>query len=303
MDFNLRRLGLTKKSRILSITHANCMDGTGCQICLDNVFKNIDFVGLKYNDVDSILGKIIDNNYEGYDFIFLTDISPVNPSLLKSQNKIILLDHHNTAIQLHNPEENKYVVSDLCGTALTKLFLEKFFEKKLDSLNDVSYLINDYDLWTKNNSKSTFLNELHFFYFSDKFRKRFFDGNTRLTKEEIEYIRERKKQFQSSFDELEVYDLNKINACYFEANSFLNELCEKLLKMKYDVVFCRSPNKNSVSVRNKHPNLDVGDILKQLGYGGGHKDAAGFYEPDFTKMKKKICDIEDVILEQLKRIG
>ncbi len=70
--------------------------------------------------------------------------------------------------------------------------------------------------------------------------------------------------------------------------------------MKYDVVFCRS--KNSISVRNKHPKLDIGEILKELGYGGGHKDAAGFTEPDFTKMKQKISIIEDRILEELKRV-
>src|SRR4051812_45137469 len=92
MDFNLKRLGLSTNSKILSITHANCMDGTSCQICLDNVFKNLNCVGVKYNDIDSILTRLIDNNFEGYDFVFLTDISPQDANLLKDKNKIILLD-------------------------------------------------------------------------------------------------------------------------------------------------------------------------------------------------------------------
>ncbi len=303
MDFNLKRLGLSTGSKILSLTHANCLDGTSCQICLDNVFKNLDCVGVKYNDIDSILGSIIDHDYEGYDFIFLTDISPTNKTLLENKNKIILLDHHNTALDHHNPQENKYVFDGVCGTYLTKAFLERFFEKKMSSLNDLVYLVNDYDLWKKNNAKSTFLNELHFMYFSDKFRKRFFGGDTRLNPREIEYIRKKKKEFQKAYDDIEVYDMHKIKACYFETDHFLNELCDRLLKLRYDIVFCKSPTKNSISVRNKLPFIDIGGILKELGYGGGHHDAAGFFEPDFLKMKEKISIIENRIHEEMKRQG
>lgn len=301
MEFNLKRLGLSSQSKILSITHAHCCDGTTCQICLSNVFKNLSCLEAKYDEVDSILDNVIGRNYDGYDFVFLTDISPQDANLLKNKNKIILLDHHNTAKYHHNPQENKYVIDNYCGTLLTKVFLEKYFDKKLSSLDNLVYLVNDYDLWKKNNAKSTFLNDLFYLYFSDKFKKRFYNGDTRFTPDEISYLRRRKIEFQKTLDDLEVYDLPKINACYFESRMFLNELCEKLLKMKYDVVFCKNPTKGTVSVRNKLPYLDVGEVLKTLGYGGGHHDAAGFSEPDFLKMKEKISNIEDRILEEVKR--
>ena len=73
------------------------------------------------------------------------------------------------------------------------------------------------------------------------------------------------------------------------------------MKEKYDFVFARSRNKNSISVRNKHPDIDIGEVLKELGYGGGHHDAGGFYEPDFLKMKEKISIIEKHIVDELKR--
>lgn len=301
MDFNLKRLGLNTQSKILSITHGNCMDGTSCQICLDNVFKNLSCIGLKYNEIDSVLENIIQRDYDGYDFVFLTDISPVNSELLRNKNKIILLDHHNSAKYHHNPNENKYVFDNYCGAAITKAFLEKFFGKKISSLNNLIYLVNDYDLWTKQNAKSTFLNELHFKYFPDKFRKRFFSGDTRLTKEEIQFIRKRKSEFSFAVNNLELYELNKISACYFETNGFLNELCESLLKTKYDVVFCKSQSKNSISVRNKLSYVDIGSILKELGYGGGHPEAGAFFEPDFTTMKEKINNVVDRISEEIER--
>lgn len=301
MDFSLRRLGLTRNSKILSITHAHCMDGSTCQICLENVFSRLNCISAKYNEVDSLLERLIHSNFDDHDFVFLTDISPLNKDLLVGQNKIILLDHHNTAKVHHNPHENKYVLDNYCGSYVTKIFLEKFFDKKIPSLDNLVYLVNDYDLWKKQNAKSTFLNELHYMYFPDKFKKRFYDGNTRLTRTELDFIRKKKIEFKSEYDNLELYEMTKTKSCYFEADHFMNELCEKLMKEKYDFVFCRSRNKNSVSVRNKLPYVDVGEVLKELGYGGGHHDAAGFFEPDFFKMKEKMNRIEERIMIDIKR--
>lgn len=305
MEFNLRKLGLNHSSKILSITHAHCLDGSCAQIVIENVFRNVFSIDCKYDEIDKELEYFFQPEiYKNYDFIFLTDISPKDLSLLKNKNKVILLDHHNTALLHHNVNENKYVIPEKeSGSSLTKRFCEAYFKKELKHLNDLIYLSKDYDLWTKKNPKSTFLNELHFYYFSDHFKKRFFDGNTRFTEEEISYLRRRKQDFKNTFGSLDIYELHKIKGAYVEAEKFLNEIAEKLLNDGYNIVFVRnqSPYKNSISVRCKKGFVDIGSILKELGYGGGHPEAGGFVEPDFMKMKEKIETIEKRILLELKK--
>lgn len=279
MNFHLKTLGLTHSSKILSLTHAYCLDGSCAQIVLENVFKNVTSVSLKYDNIDSELENYyLKEVYGRYDFIFLTDIAPQNPELLKGRNKIILLDHHNTAIANHNPSENKYVIPDkYSGSSLTKRFCEDYFGVKLNHLDDLIYLSQDYDLWHKKNAKSTFLNELHFYYYSEVFRKRFFNGDTRFTPDEIKYLRKRKLEFKEVYDKLEIAELSHIKACVFFADKFLNEICEKIMKEEdYGVIFCKHPSKSSISVRTNLPRIDLGKVLKEMGLGGGHPQAAGF---------------------------
>lgn len=306
MEFGLKKLGLIRSSKILSITHAFCLDGTCSQIVIENVFKDVNSIACKYDDMDKELEYFLQPRiYENYDFIFITDISPKDPDLLKGKNKIILLDHHNTASCHHNKDENKYVIPEkFSGSSLTKKFCEDYFGKKLKHLDNLIKYSEDYDLWIKRYPKSTFLNELHFKYFSEGFKKRFFDGNTRFTNEEISFLRSRKQDFEYTFKSLDIYELHKIKGAYVQSESgkFVNEIAEKLLKDGYNIVFVRNQSqyKNSVSVRCKKGFVDIGTILKTLGIGGGHAEAAGFVEPDFMMMKSKIEDIEKFILLEMK---
>ncbi len=304
MEFRLKELGLNHSSKILSITHAFCTDGSCAQLIIENVFKNVTSIACKYDQIDKELEYFLETSvYDNYDFIFITDIAPQNMDILKNKNKVILLDHHNTAVAHHNPNENKYVIPEkFSGSSLTKRFCEDFFGKKLKHLDDLIYLSQDYDLWKKNNAKSTFLNELHFWYYSEEFKERFFNGDTRLNEAEISYLRKRKSDFKDIFNSLDIYDLHNIKGAYCEAGNFLNEIAEKLLK-DYSVVFVRnqSQHKNSISVRCRKGFVDVGGILKELGYGGGHSEAGGFSEPDFMKMKEKIEKIEERIALEIKR--
>jgi oligoribonuclease NrnB/cAMP/cGMP phosphodiesterase (DHH superfamily) len=305
LDFNLRRLGLNNSSKILSITHAHCLDGTVSQMVIEAVFKNVTSMAFNYEEIDGMLDSFINGvYYNNYDFIILTDISPKDPEILKGKNKIILLDHHAPKMYHHNPAENKYVIPDLfSGSSLTKKFCEEYFGTKINHLNDVVYLSQDYDLFHKCNCKSTFMNELHWMYHPEKFKKRFYGGDTRLNPDEIKYLRKRKREFKTTFDNLEIYDLHKIGGCYVESSNFLNEICEKLLKDKYNIVFCRnnSPRKTSISVRCRKGFVDIGKILEELGYGGGHPQAGGMSEPDFKILMDKILKIEERILLELKR--
>lgn len=302
MEFNLRKLGLTKQSKICSITHAFCTDGSCSQLILEQTFKNITCISSKYdNDRDKLIKNEIESG--NYDFVFLTDISPIDPEILKNQPKVILLDHHKSASYLHNPKENKYVIPDkFSGASLTKRFVEEYFGLPLRHLNNLVYLCQDYDLWHKKSAKSTFLNELHFFYYSEQFKKRFYSGNTRFTKQEIDYLRKRKKEFKEVYDNLDVFELNKIKGAFIHATNFVNELAEKLIKEKYDIVFIRNPDKNSVSVRGKKGFIDVGNLLKELGLGGGHEEAGAFIcKGGLIQLNETVKQIEERIYLEIKK--
>ncbi len=297
LDYSLRRLGLTKNSKVCSITHAFCCDGSTSQLLLQQTFRNITCISSKYDDNrDSLIKSEIESNK--YDFIFLTDISPIDPEILKDQNRVILLDHHASALYLHCPQENKYVIPDrFCGASLTKRFIEEYFGLPLKHMTRMVSYVQDYDLWTKRFPQSTFLNELHFFYYSEGFKKRFYSGDTRFTKQEIDYLRKRKNDFKKVFDELEVYELNKINGCFIQAISFVNELAEKLYTGKYDIVFIRNPEKNSVSVRCKNGFIDV---LKEYGGGGHGSSGAILIKGNLNDVFEKIKLIEERIYLEIK---
>ena len=308
MEWNLRKLGLNKKSKILNLTHAFCTDGTSCSIVIENCFINSTIQQVKYTEIDDVLENLHKSNFQDYDFVFITDISPKDETWLES-NKIVLIDHHQTAIKFHNPAKNRYVVSEIaCGALLVKKFLEKYFAERLKHLDDLIYLVNDYDLWHKKNDKSTFINELHFFYWGEKFRQRFYNGDTRLNKTEINYLRKRKKDFTKVWEDLEIADYGNyknLKVCFLRSKGeFLNEIAEKILKEEgYDITFILNPIKNSVSVRSKMEDVNLGEVLKMVN-GGGHNLAAAFSSKpeEIYKNIETVCEYIDKSLNAKKKL-
>src|SRR5271157_2281513 len=130
-------------SKVLSLTHSD-MDGVGCQIVLGHVFKHLTCQASTFVSVNKLFN---DKNFEGYDHIFITDIYPNYPELLtKYEDRIVLLDHHNTSLGNHNPFKMRFVDSGQCATSLTKKFVEQYFHKDLGFLDKFVYHVNDYDL-------------------------------------------------------------------------------------------------------------------------------------------------------------
>ena len=68
--------------------------------------------------------------------------------------KIILLDHHESALDLHDPSKNRFVIPSMCGAKLTQRFLERCFNLDLSKFDNLIYLTQDYDLWIHSNKKS-----------------------------------------------------------------------------------------------------------------------------------------------------
>jgi len=284
-----------KTDRILNIHH-NDLDGAVSCIVLKNSFYHVEEIDCQFGDVDRLMKRV---DYKKFDWVFLTDIHPEDPNSLNLSDNIVLLDHHDSAKDLHNPEKFRWVISTVCGAKLTKRFCEKVFpDLDLSHLNNLVTLTNDYDLWTHNIKKSRFLNEVFTKYFSTKFIERFKDGSTRFTDDEILYLRSRRKEFIKVCNNLDVTDLEKINGCIVVNQYFLNDVCERLMKEAgYRIVFSVNPKNSHTSIRHNIPNLHIGDLLKELQIGGGHKDAGAITEDSLVNLKTKVELIESMLFE------
>jgi len=284
---------IPKTSKILSISH-NDWDGVFSQIILGNVFPNISYLNASFYKIDSIMESI---EYNRYDFVFLTDINLTDIKLLDLSDNIILLDHHESAIEANNPSKMHYVIPGQCAAKLTLKFVEKYYKIKLNHLYDHCEMVNDYDLWILKNPDSKKLNDLMFYHYKPrKFREIFFDGRTTFTDEEKEWLEMRAKEFEARYNAITVFDCEKINGCVVQSEEFINEICDRLMKEEgYDIVFCRNPVHGRVSIRHKIEGLDMGNMLKEKGWGGGHRDSCGMFCSDISDFQIKIKILDDEI--------
>lgn len=287
---------ISRNSTILSISH-NDLDGCVCQIILSHVFSDIKCINTSFYKIDQVLQGL---NYDAYDYVFVTDIHPDDERNLYLSDKIILLDHHKTAMNAHSPADKKFVAENMCAAKLVYRFMTKMYpEIDLTFLNNLVYLANDYDLYTLNNPKSKLLNDVMFYkYHPVKFRREFMSGRTRFTEDEILWLRERRKEFWRRWEALQVYEMDGAPICVVEANFFLNEIAHKLMEEEgYEVVFVRNPITERASIRSKIEGLDVGRVLKERGWGGGHEKSAGM----FTKNKNDFQTKTTALVEMMKK--
>lgn len=263
---------LNKKSHILSISHWD-LDGSAAQIVLGNFFDNVEYHNATFTNIDHMITTLA-SKFGNYDAVIFTDVYPKDTALIDISDNIILLDHHETD-KLHNPTKNRYVITDVCGALLTKNWIETKFNVNLSYLNDLVYLVNDYDLWIHNDSKSKDLNELFGFYRETKFRNRFMNGDVEFTKREHDYLKKRSNELLQMWEELTIYNFEKINACLVNVDDFPNEICERLYTREgYDVVFAINKNSN-ISVRTGRDDINLGKVFTELEIGGGHRKSSG----------------------------
>lgn len=277
----MKEIKITDK--ILNCSHKD-LDGCVSNLLVCSVFKNTTSIFTNFEEINNYLVTI---NYDKYDWIILTDIHPMNEEYLKNP-KIILLDHHESALDLHDPSKNRFVIPSMCGAKLTQRFLERCFNLDLSKFDNLIYLTQDYDLWIHSNKKSKLLNELFFHYWEDKFKQRFANGSTRFTKDEIEYLRYKIKEFNKVFDTLEIHEIPQINGCMIVTDAFLNDCCEKLLKNDYNFVISLNPKNKHISIRHNIENFNCGNFLKLLDLGGGHAQACGLTEDNFATAQERI---------------
>jgi len=263
---------LNSKSRILSVSHWD-MDGSTCQIVLGNYFENIEYHSATFTNIDHMM-KIMAPNFHKYDAVILTDVYPKDSALLDHPN-IILLDHHETD-KHHDATKNRYVIQDNCAAVLTQNWVETKFNVNFSHLYELTRLVNDYDLWIHQDPKSREMNDIFDLYRETKFHKRFFNGDVEFTEKEKNHIKMRKELFEKKWNELDVFEFEKINACLVQIDDFPNEICERLYTQEgYDIVFAKNIKNDNISVRTGRDDIHLGELFTDLEIGGGHAKSSG----------------------------
>lgn len=290
---------LNRNNRVLNVSHKD-YDGCASSIVIQNVFKKVDFKYLKYGEVNSYLKTI---NYNDYDVVILTDISPETVEAFDISDKLFLLDHHQSALQYNNPALCRIVNTEQCATVLVKKFFESLHGIDLGYLNEFCSIVDDYDRWIMSDSRSWAMNELYFFYYESDFRRRFMNGNVKFSEDELDYIKKQKKALDETYKNLTIYKCDKVNMCFFLESRFVNDLCHRAMNEDgFDVAICI--NSRNCSVRTKFEGLDLGNTLKTLfkDNSGGHERAAAFRLGLNEELSHKIDMLENYLYENFKEI-
>lgn len=280
-------------------THTD-LDGVSCEILGRIAFgEDIDVVRCGYGNIDDKVEEFI-NSDEEYDKLFITDISvkkELADALNNVSDKVILLDHHKTALWLNEYPFALVQVEDesvgkMCGAYLFYEYLKKN-HKEFDDTPALKLFIDYvrmYDTWEWKEKYDNIipkrLNDLMYIdgpnEFIDKMVYRlgnnlFILDDTDLMKLQIEqtyinsYIAQKNETLMVNDDLFPEYTVG-----ITFADKYISELGNKLCELhpELDFVVLINMSTLTVSYRTVKDNLDLSAIAKRFG-GGGHPKASG----------------------------
>ena len=280
-------------------THTD-LDGVSCEILGKIAFEeDINVVRCNYGDIDAKVEEFI-NGAEEYDKLFITDISvnkEIADKLLSVSDKVILLDHHKTALWLNEYPFALVQVEDesvgkMCGAYLFYEYLKKN-HKEFDDTPALKLFIDYvrmYDTWEWKEKYDNIipkrLNDLMYIdgpnEFIDKMVYRL--GNNLFILDDTDLM---KLQIEQTYINSYIAQKNEtlmINDSLFPeytvgitfADKYISELGNKLCELhpELDFVVLINMSTLTVSYRTVKDDLDLSDIAKGFG-GGGHPKASG----------------------------
>ena len=280
-------------------THTD-LDGVSCEILGRIAFgEDIDVVRCGYGNIDDKVEEFI-NSDEEYDKLFITDISvkkELADALNNVSDKVILLDHHKTALWLNEYPFALVQVEDesvgkMCGAYLFYEYLKKNHEEFNDTLALKLFVkyVRMYDTWEWKEKYDNIipkrLNDLMYMdgpnEFIDKMIYRL--GNNLAIFDDTDLM---KLQIEQTYINSYIAQKNEtliVNDSLFPehivgivfADKYISELGNKLCELhpELDFVVLINMSTLTVSYRTIKDNLDLSDIAKGFG-GGGHPKASG----------------------------
>lgn len=284
-------------------THQD-LDGISCFVLANLAFgNNIEVEYCNYNDIDDKIMALTVEDFIRYEKIFITDISVqfrtanIVETALKMTgmiDKIVLLDHHKTALEL-NSFDWATVITEIdgepvCGTRLFLNYLNEYLGIEDDDvspwiLNFVE-AVNRYDTWlwkTKYNDELPGqLNQLFYLQGRDKFISEIldkFDYNAPLIEDmDLELLREdnikRDNYIKAKDKHLISGEIDGFNIGLVFAEQYISELGNELSKMHPELDMIAIYNNGKVSLRTVKDDIDCSEFASRYG-GGGHSSAAG----------------------------
>ena len=280
-------------------THTD-LDGVSCEILGKIAFEeDINVVRCNYGDIDAKVEEFI-NSTEEYDKLFITDISvnkEIADKLLSVSDKVILLDHHKTALWLNEYPYALVQVEDesigkMCGAYLFYEYLKKN-HKEFDDTPALKLFIDYvrmYDTWEWKEKYDNIipkrLNDLMYMdgpnEFIDKMIYRL--GNNLAIVDDTDLMKLQIKQTYINSYIAQKNETLMVNDSLFPeytvgitfADKYISELGNRLCELhpELDFVVLINMSTLTISYRTVKDDLDLSDIAKGFG-GGGHPKASG----------------------------
>lgn len=152
---------LKRNLKVLLLTHTD-LDGIGCDIIVKLAY-GVSNVETHYCDYTNINEKALEGlrRHDNYDLIIISDISvslEVAEQLNFIKDKVIILDHHDTALPLNKFDFGAVSLTlnnhETCGTELVFNYLMELLEQhqlyrwdRLESLYNFVESVRRYDTW------------------------------------------------------------------------------------------------------------------------------------------------------------
>ena len=287
----------------IMFTH-NDLDGVGCAIVAKLVFDDIDLIFCRNpQDCTSLIQKEYEKNkFKGYDRIFVTDIS-FEESLLEDKNilntfkkKLRMFDHHSTALGLKKffPEavimESDSEGKLVSGTYLFHNYLVETY--KMSPRPFFAEQIRLYDTWDWSKGVSLMPKYLNLLLYSkgiSYFMNTFVERLTRKDINELNMFNQYERdilEFETTRNEKEICrnlsnvikvktdscSIGVVNVTTGDYSTLGNRIC---IEHDVDIAFIFNVTTGGISVRSTRDDIDLGQLMKEAGLGGGHAQAAG----------------------------
>lgn len=278
----------------LHISH-NDLDGLGCGVLIKKFLSgSIKTVYLGYDDIDNY----IEENYQYYDRIIITDVSPLygTVEMLAGEKDVLIIDHHASSEALKDFHFTHHDITK-CATLLTYEYLlnEGY---KVEEYEEFARCINDVDMWFLKRDDSlqmsVLFNQMGISRMEERFLNSPYHGFTDTEKLIITLEEERRdnyiKKAMRNIVTMKDVSGNTFTAVF--AESYASELGNYIISEDIsDYVILINAQSKKISLRSRK-DIDIRTIAENNG-GGGHKNAAAF------SIKSEDFDLNNI----LKNIG
>lgn len=302
--------------KLCSYTHYD-LDGVVSKILVDKIFghftdqEEIPNKCSGYGKIDENINKFID---QGFDSIVITDLNFTVEQMqhvLDNFKHVWFYDHHDgsDAVVKEFKDHINMVrcvwTKEFSGTGIMlreyiQFLKTKFKETPSKEIMELAMITDVYDLWKTDSKlfkKAFQLNQLFWRYSFWDFEKKFSDGFSGFTDEEIEFLQAEEDRISEALDEcpIEEHDDNVLTILIPDG-SLLNHVGLHFPEMKVllIIVFDEISGEYKMSIRaNDSPTINVNDIISSLvdkkgiiKSAGGHAAAGGINFADGTTVQE-----------------